>query len=164
MSSNTKLRMLKKMQTQRIKPLGCYLFLTLIFSAVSLCGRNALIFLFNSKNFGFFSIDFMMNNGAAFSLLQGKTSLLITVSFLILFTIILYIYKNILNFSKLEILYSSMLSAGIICNLMERMINGFVIDYIKLNFMAFPVFNISDVFINIGAFLLICNILFNDDK
>ena len=53
--------------------------------------------------------------------------------------------------------------AGVFCNLFERIIDGFVTDYIRLNFVTFPIFNLSDVFINIGAFLVICNILFNNE-
>ena len=57
-----------------------------------------------------------------------------------------------------------MLSSGIICNLIERIVDGFVTDYIRLTFIAFPIFNLSDVYISIGAFVLICNILFNNEQ
>ena len=52
-----------------------------------------------------------------------------------------------------------MLSAGIGGNLHERIALGFVRDYIQLNFVNFPVFNISDIFINLGVIAIIVIIL-----
>ena len=52
-----------------------------------------------------------------------------------------------------------MLVAGIGCNLYERIAFGYVRDFFKLNFINFPVFNISDVFINISVIALIVIII-----
>ena len=54
-----------------------------------------------------------------------------------------------------------MLVAGISCNLFERISYGYVRDFIKLNFIDFPVFNISDIFINIGVLAIIIIIIKN---
>jgi signal peptidase II len=54
-----------------------------------------------------------------------------------------------------------MLISGIGCNLYERLHFGYVRDFIKLNFIDFPVFNISDIFINIGVIALIFIIIKN---
>ena len=50
-------------------------------------------------------------------------------------------------------------SAGIAGNLHERIVYGFVRDYFQLNFVHFPIFNISDIFINIGVIALVILIL-----
>ena len=55
--------------------------------------------------------------------------------------------------------FLAMLSAGIGGNLHERIALGFVRDYVELNFMEFPVFNISDIFINLGVIAIIITIL-----
>ena len=54
-----------------------------------------------------------------------------------------------------------MLLAGISCNMAERISFGYVRDFFKLNFIDFPVFNISDIFINIGVIAVIIIIIKN---
>ena len=55
-----------------------------------------------------------------------------------------------------------MLIAGILCNTYERIVFGYVRDFFKLNFVNFPVFNISDVFINISVFAIVIIIIKNE--
>lgn len=145
------------------KRIWFFLISTSLFSLFSFVLRNILIANYNNWDFKFISIDYVKNYGAAFSLLHTHTSLLIIVSILIFLFVLIYIFRNIKNFSKSDVLFSSLLTSGILCNLTERLMDGFVTDYIRLNFIVFPIFNISDVFINIGAFILICNILFNNE-
>ena len=54
-----------------------------------------------------------------------------------------------------------MLVSGIFCNLYERICFGYVRDFFKFNFIEFPVFNISDIFINISVLAIIVIILKN---
>ena len=53
-----------------------------------------------------------------------------------------------------------MLFAGIIANTFERLQTGAVIDYINLNFINFPVFNIADLYICLGAIILVFVVIF----
>ena len=140
-----------------------FLILILILGAVAYAERDFLILGFDGANFGLISIEYVKNTGAAFSLFQQHTTFLIVISVVILVAFLSFIL-GIINKIKYPdlILYAFML-AGVFCNLFERIIDGFVTDYIRLNFVTFPIFNLSDVFINIGAFLVICNILFNNE-
>ena len=140
-----------------------FLILILILGAVSYAVRDFLILGFDGANFGLISIEYVKNTGAAFSLFQQHTTFLIVISVVILVAFLSFIL-GIINKIKYPdlILYAFML-AGVFCNLFERIIDGFVTDYIRLNFVTFPIFNLSDVFINIGAFLVICNILSNNE-
>lgn len=140
-----------------------FLILILILGAVSYAVRDFLISGYDGTNFGLISIEYVKNTGAAFSLFQRQTTFLIVISVIILVAFLSFIL-GIINKIKYPdlILYAFML-AGVFCNLFERIIDGFVTDYIRLNFVTFPIFNLSDVFINIGAFLVICNILFNNE-
>ncbi len=140
-----------------------FLILILILGAVSYAVRDFLISGYDGTNFGLISIEYVKNTGAAFSLFQRHTTFLIVISVIILVAFLSFIL-GIINKIKYPdlILYAFML-AGVFCNLFERIIDGFVTDYIRLNFVTFPIFNLSDVFINIGAFLVICNILFNNE-
>ena len=98
------------------------------------------------------SLIYVKNTGAAFSILENKTMLLIVFSLIALFAIFHWTINNIKRLGPVYIFWTSLLCSGVICNLYERVHFGFVRDFFKLNFVNFPVFNISDVFINLGVF------------
>ena len=110
-----------------------------------------------NKNFILFRLDFIKNYGAAFNILSGSRIFLSFIS--IIFSIILiYLILRKDSTKSLDYYSYSFILGGTIGNGLDRIINGFVIDFINLNFLTFPVFNIADIFINIGFFLLIFNI------
>ena len=116
--------------------------------------------LFINKDFLLFKLDFVKNYGAAFNILSGSR---IFLSFISIFFSILIIY---LIFSKINItlidLYSySFILGGTIGNGIDRIYKGFVVDFINLNIINFPVFNIADISINIGFIFLLYNIFKN---
>ena len=146
-----------------IKKAVIFIFSTLFLSLSSFLLRNFLVTNYNNYDFGLFKIDYIKNSGAAFSLFSTHTSALAVISAAILFGAILYIFTNLDKFKKTDIFFASLLCSGIVCNLVERVSDGYVTDYLRLKFVAFPIFNISDLFICAGAFMIICNILFNSD-
>ena len=141
-----------------------YTFLTFILVALSFLLRNYLALNCDNRNFLFVNIDFVKNTGAAFSLFQTHTHILIIISVVVLAAVVVYVAKHLKSLDNSTIILLSLFSAGILGNLLERILDGFVTDYIRLTFVDFPIFNLSDMFINIAAFLIICNILFNNEK
>ena len=115
---------------------------------------------FINKDYLLFRLDFVKNYGAAFNILNGNRILLsfISIVFSILLTYLI-LRKNTLNFFDL-ISYSFILG-GTIGNGIDRVIRGFVIDFINLNVINFPVFNIADISINIGFIFLFYSIFKN---
>ena len=100
----------------------------------------------------FFSIFYVRNKGAAFSVLEDSTILIIIIS--VIFIVILDSYiKKEKNFTPLSVLSLGMIMGGIFGNLMDRVIYHSVIDY--LSFGNFPVFNLADIGITVGVGLLI---------
>ena len=108
-----------------------------------------------------FSLNYVENTGAAFSILRDSREILIIASVAAICWIFSYIVRNISNLSMTKLFFLAMLSAGIGGNLHERIALGFVRDYINLNFINFPVFNISDIFINVGVLAVIIILLKN---
>ena len=106
-----------------------------------------------------FDITFIQNQGAAFNILDGNKIFLIAFSIITIFLSIYYLIKHIQHISVFGLFFSSLLLSGIFNNMSERIIFGFVRDFIKLNFIDFPIFNLSDIFINIGVFGLVFIIL-----
>lgn len=105
------------------------------------------------------SLNYVKNTGAAFSILHDSREFLIILSVVALAVIFWYILKHIKSISMKAIFFASILAAGIAGNLHERIIFGYVRDFFELKFVDFPVFNISDIFINIGVLALIILIL-----
>ena len=112
------------------------------------------------KDFLLFRLDFVKNYGAAFNIFNGSR---IFLSFISIIFSILLIYlilrKNILG--ALDLYSYSFILGGTIGNGIDRIINGFVIDFINLNIINFPVFNIADISINIGFIFLLFSIFKN---
>ena len=90
-----------------------------------------------------------------------RNCFLIIFSIFAIFLIIFYVIKHREKFPVISLFWSAMLVSGIACNLYERLVFGYVRDYFNLNFINFPVFNISDIFINISVFALIVIITMN---
>lgn len=116
----------------------------------------------NCPNNPVFDIIFVQNTGAAFSILENSKMFLIIFAIVASLGIIIFVLKNILKISTMSLLLTAMLVAGILCNMFERISLGYVRDFFKLNFINFPVFNISDVFINIGVIALLFVIIKNN--
>ncbi len=111
-----------------------------------------------------FTLNYVKNTGAAFSILQDSRELLIILSVVALVLLVMHVIKHLKSISLKTCFFIALLSAGIAGNLHERIAYGFVRDYFQLNFVNFPVFNISDIFINVGVIVLIIMILIKKTK
>ena len=115
---------------------------------------------FVENDFILFKLDFIKNYGAAFNIFSGSRIFLSIVS--VIFSIVLvYLIFQIKTKSYLELISYSFLLGGTLGNGVDRIFRGFVIDFINLNIINFPVFNIADISINIGFFLLFYKIYKN---
>ena len=103
----------------------------------------------------FFNITYTENNGAAFGI--GSTSFVLIISILIVIGLIILIIKErnkITNFTPFILILS-----GSIGNLIDRIFKGYVIDFLDFNIFTFPNFNIADICIVLGIFLLIYELI-----
>ena len=112
---------------------------------------------------GFLYITNVHNTGAAFSILEGNKLLFIAVGIIAIVLIALY-YKNIEDKIEYDVLVHSLLIGGIIGNMIDRIIHGYVIDFLSFNIFGynFPVFNLADSFIVIAIILLIARVIKED--
>lgn len=104
----------------------------------------------------FFSITYVKNTGAAWSIMSSNTWIVTVISILIIIGIIFYIYKYASK-NKLEIVSLSMILGGALGNLIDRIMNGYVVDFLDFNLFGwdYPIFNLADTFIVIGVILYI---------
>ena len=105
---------------------------------------------------------FIQNTGAAFNILENSKIFLISFSAFAILAMIFYLIKNITKASAFFIFWTSLLISGVFCNMYERIIYGYVRDFFKLNFIDFPVFNISDIFINVSVVAIVIIIITNE--
>ena len=108
---------------------------------------------------GFFSVLPIKNTGAAFSIFENDQLFLILISILILGYLIYLVIK--LKSNVLNMLSYAFLIGGLFGNLFDRVFYNYVRDFLSFNIFnySFPVFNIADVFIVVGAALLIIDIV-----
>ncbi len=109
-------------------------------------------------DFRFISLTHIRNDGAGFSILGGQTVFLLIFTLILMAGIIAYMAFKHKSMSKWELLCLSLIVAGGLGNFIDRVrmliepdFTG-VIDYIKTEFITFPVFNFADICVVIGAF------------
>ena len=105
-----------------------------------------------NKDLLIFTIEFVRNYGAAFNILSGSRLFLSFIS--VISTIILSYFIFIRENELINKYGLSFILAGSIGNGIDRILNGYVIDFIKIKSIDFPVFNIADIAINIGVLIL----------
>lgn len=117
--------------------------------------------LFINKDFLLFKLDFVKNYGAAFNIFSGSRIFLSLISiFFSILLIYLIVRKKSLN--SVDLYSYSFILGGTIGNGIDRIYKGFVVDFINLNIINFPVFNFADISINIGFIFLLYNIFKNN--
>ena len=102
----------------------------------------------------FLNITYVHNIGAAFSLFEGARWFFIITAIIILNVIYLFFIKD-KTLKNGEIILYSLLISGIIGNLIDRILFGYVIDFIDVNIFNFAIFNLADSFIVIAVILLL---------
>ena len=98
------------------------------------------------------SLCYLENRGAAFGILQNRHGFFIAISLIAAIAIAVWLVRLIVKpnlQNRWLILALGCLLAGTIGNLIDRLLRGYVIDYIS--FTGFPTFNLSDILINIGV-------------
>ena len=103
------------------------------------------------------------NRGAAFGIMQNKQWFFILITLILIIAMILYILKVKPQDILLKLSLSFIIGGGI-GNLIDRVFKGYVVDFIDLRIINYPVFNIADCFVVIGAVLLCVYILFSKEK
>ncbi|GAB1540817.1 signal peptidase II [Scytonema sp. NUACC21] len=103
---------------------------------------------------GIFHFTYVTNTGAAFSLLSGKVEWLRWLSLGVSLALIAMAwFGSVLNFWD-QLGYGFILG-GALGNGIDRFILGYVVDFLDFRLINFPVFNLADVFINVGIVCLL---------
>lgn len=128
----------------------------------------------------FLSITYVLNEGAAFSILEGKRWFLISVTAIAIILLLLYLIYDCDRLTALSKTAIALLIGGAIGNMVDRLAIGSVRDFIEIIYFGydlpllgerFAIFNLADSAVTIGVILLIIAIIIghrkkeiNDDK
>lgn len=104
--------------------------------------------------FGLFQFRYVENTGAAFSSFSDNTLLLTVLTVIILCVCLILLLSRKFRNMFINICLMLVISGGL-GNVIDRILYGFVVDFIEPLFIDFAVFNFADCCITVGAFMLI---------
>ena len=111
---------------------------------------------------GILRLTLVHNYRASWGILSGQTTLLLAVTALVCLAILCALLLD-RPASVLGRLSLAFILGGAVGNALDRFLQGYVIDMFETQFMDFPVFNVADCFITVGAVLL-CLWVLGDEK
>ena len=109
---------------------------------------------------GIFHITYILNAGAAFGMLENQRYVFIAVA-IAMMAAFAYYFKEVKSQAKVFQLGVGLLVGGALGNLIDRVKLGKVIDF--LDFRIWPVFNVADIAICVGAGLILWDVLKKKD-
>ena len=112
----------------------------------------------------FFHITYVKNRGIAFGLFQGKLDIIGIATIIAIVAIAYYLYKERNKLSLVEKMGFIYILAGAIGNMIDRVFRGYVIDMIDFRGIWSFIFNLADVWINIGVIFIILDQLFRKNR
>ena len=110
-----------------------------------------------------FHLTYCENTGGAFSIFSGNPYLLALVSLLVIVCAVIYVIVKKPR-SHLLLCSLSMISAGGLGNIIDRLTKGYVVDFFDFRIINFAIFNVADIFVCVGMALLCIYVLFFDGK
>ena len=110
-----------------------------------------------------FSLTHIRNDGAAWSIMAGKSWFLIGLPIIVILIGLVYLFR-IRKKSKFEVVSLAILIAGGIGNLIDRIRLKEVIDYIKFEPINFPVFNFADICVVVGGIMFCIYMLIVEER
>ena len=102
-----------------------------------------------------FHFTYVRNTGAAFSILSDERWFLIGITAIVMLALMAFVLFGQFRRYKLFNISATLILSGGIGNLIDRLVQGYVVDFIKTTFMDFPIFNVADCFVVVGSVLLL---------
>lgn len=110
---------------------------------------------------GVFQLHYLENRGAAFGMMQGQKTFFV-IGTLLAVVLLSYFYWKIPSGKRYfpMRLIGVLLFAGACGNLIDRLANDYVVDFLYFELIDFPIFNVADIYVTIGGALLVILFLF----
>lgn len=110
---------------------------------------------------GVFELRYLENRGAAFGIFQNRQYIFLIGGVIVLGAVI-YFYRKLPYTSHFRALRVCMVlvSAGAVGNMIDRLIQNYVVDFFYFSLIDFPIFNVADCYVVVGCILFALLILF----
>ncbi len=110
---------------------------------------------------GVFELRYLENRGAAFGMLQNRQWFFIIVG-IIMFAGVIYILVKIPVDKKYITaqIAVTMIAAGAIGNMIDRISQNYVVDFLYFSLIDFPIFNVADIYVTVSCILLAVMLMF----
>ena len=110
---------------------------------------------------GILELNFLKNSGAAFGMLQNQKVFFILVAVLILL-IIAYVLFRMPDDKKYNVMHFLLvlIASGAAGNMIDRVRQDYVVDFIYFVIINFPIFNVADIYVTVSTFLFVVLFLF----
>jgi signal peptidase II len=111
---------------------------------------------------GLVEFTYHENPGAAWGMLQNHRWVFMLTSTVAIIAILIYLVKSRKDLHPMSVTAFTLIVAGGIGNMIDRLLIGYVVDFINFLFIDFPVFNFADMCVTVGAAIMIVWLLFVD--
>ena len=110
---------------------------------------------------GALEFNYTQNTGIAFGLFQGLgvVFIILTVILAVILVLLLWRLPAKRHFLPLNIIFT-MILAGALGNLWDRLFQSYVTDFIYIRLINFPIFNVADIYVSLGIIVLLFYLLF----
>ena len=110
-------------------------------------------------------LTYVENRGMAFGMFDGGRMFFIMVTAAVLLVIaFILIKKSKTEKNVWQMMGFALVVGGAVGNLIDRVMRGFVVDFIDFRIINFPVFNVADIAVCVGSVLLVIYYLFKESK
>ena len=110
---------------------------------------------------GVFELLYSENRGAAFGMMQGKQFFFFLIALVVLAAVVYLLWKMPVTERYMPMAVCLMMvSAGAVGNMIDRIGQGYVVDFLYFKLINFPIFNVAACYVTISAFLLILLVFF----
>lgn len=162
------------MKSKKLSPLAVYLVcaavMILLFAADQYTKSLAVQYLKEQPSIklipGVLELYYLENRGMAFGLLQDQYWLFAVMTVLFLIVIVITFHK-IPKTNRFIPLFAvlTVLTAGAVGNFYDRFLNHYVVDFIYVSLINFPIFNVADIYVtvSVAAFLLLYLLYYKDE-
>lgn len=112
-----------------------------------------------------FHLTYVENRGIAFGMFSGGRVVFIAVSIIVMAVLLIIVFKTPKDTRTVWLKGgASLVIAGAIGNLIERLVKGYVVDFFDFRLINFPVFNVADIAVCVGVVMLLIHFLFAEDS
>jgi len=107
---------------------------------------------------GIFSLTYIQNTGAAWSILEGQMNFFYIITLIVVIMLIYFLHKEAKGEPLFALAISFMLG-GALGNFIDRLHLQYVIDMFQLDFISFPIFNVADSALTVGVIIMLLYVI-----